>query len=132
MIASLLGLLTVVCMGKYPTDSSNWQYNAEWVGGNLNDHAVDQTDERVVQRMDMWWMMCLGPNPLHNNGNCLTVIILLLQGRRWEHCVMTGALFAVDTFLTLSGVLLCYIFMVTMSKMGNFNLIIYFLHRYMR
>jgi peptidoglycan/LPS O-acetylase OafA/YrhL len=77
-------------------------------------------------------MMCLGPNPLHNNGNCFTVLILLLQAKRWDRIVMTGALFAVDTFLTLSGVLLCYIFMVTMSKMGNFNLIIYFLHRYMR
>jgi len=64
--------------------------------------------------------------------NCFTVFILLLQIRRWDHCVFTGALFAVDTFLTISGVLLCYIFMVTMSKMGNFNFIIYFLHRYMR
>ena len=77
-------------------------------------------------------MMCEGPNPLRKNGNCFTVLILLLQARRWEHCVMTGALFAVDTFLTLSGVLLCYVFMVTMSKNGNFNLIIYILHRYMR
>jgi hypothetical protein len=77
-------------------------------------------------------MMCLEPNPLHNNGNCFTVLFLLLQGRKWEHCVITGALFAVDTFLTLSGVLLCYVFMVTMSKERNFNFIVYFLHRYMR
>jgi peptidoglycan/LPS O-acetylase OafA/YrhL len=77
-------------------------------------------------------MMCLVPNPLCNNCNCFTVLILLLQRRRWEHCVMTGALFAVDTFLTLSGVLLCYIFMVTMSGKGNFNPIIYFVHRYLR
>jgi peptidoglycan/LPS O-acetylase OafA/YrhL len=64
--------------------------------------------------------------------NVLTVLIPLLQVGRWEHCVMTGFYFAVDTFFTISGVLLCYVFMVTMRKDTNFNYITYFVHRYMR
>ena len=98
----------------------------------MSEYAGYQIDERVAHE---------DRNVIHDmprskttsqQCNCFTVLILLLQVRRWDHCFFTGAFFAVDTFLTLSGVLLCYIFMVTTSKTGNFNYIIYFLHRYMR
>jgi hypothetical protein len=98
----------------------------------VNERAGYQIDERVAQEDGDVIHDVPRYKSTSQQCNCFTVLILLLQARRWEHCVLTGGLFAVDTFLTLSGVLLCYIFMVTMSKKGKFNLIIYFLHRYMR
>jgi len=98
----------------------------------VNEHAGYQIEERVAHEDGDVIHDVPRSKTISQQCNCFTVFILLLQIRRWDHCVMIGALFAVDTFLTLSGVLLCYIFMVTMSKMGNFNLIIYFLRRYMR
>lgn len=98
----------------------------------MNEHAGYQIEERVAQEDGDVINDVSRSISTSQQCNCFTVLILLLQIRRWEHCVVTGALFAVDTFLTLSGVLLCYIFMVTMSKKGNFNLIVYFLHRYTR
>jgi len=98
----------------------------------VNDQAGNQIDERVAWEDGDVMNNVPSFNSTSQQCNCFTVFILLLQARTWRHCVMTGALFAVDTFLTLSGVLLCYIFMVTMSKKGNFNFIIYVLHRYMR
>ncbi|GFG28523.1 hypothetical protein Cfor_03638, partial [Coptotermes formosanus] len=59
------------------------------------------------------------------------ILYFFEHDKMWEHCFIKGAVFAVDSFLTLSGALLCYIFMTTMSKGRNFSLIIYFLHRYM-
>ncbi|PNF44093.1 hypothetical protein B7P43_G16235 [Cryptotermes secundus] len=51
--------------------------------------------------------------------------------RDWGHVAVPGALFAVDSFLLVSGTLLCYTFMKT-SKDVNFNLPLYILYRYMR
>jgi len=98
----------------------------------VNEYAGYQIDERVAHEDGDVINDVPRSKTTSQQCNCFTLLILLLQARRWEQCVWTGAVFAVDTFLTLSGVLLCYIFMVTMSKKGNFNFIIYFLHRYMR
>lgn len=98
----------------------------------MNDHAGYQVDERIAQEDGDVIHDVPRSNSTSQQCNCFTVLILLLQARRWEHCVVTGGLFAVDTFLTLSGVVLCYIFMVSMTKKRNFNVIIYYLHRYMR
>jgi hypothetical protein len=98
----------------------------------VSDHAGDQIDKRVAQKNGDVMNDVPRSKSTSQHCNCFTILIFLLQVRRWDHCVMTGAYLAVDTFLTISGVLLCYIFMVTMTKIGNFNLIIYFLQRYMR
>lgn len=43
-----------------------------------------------------------------------------------------GADVAVDTFLLLSGLLVGYIFMSAMAKGAKFNILIFYLHRYIR
>lgn len=63
----------------------------------------------------------------------INILSFVKELRNWGHVIVISAFFAVDSFLLLSGTLLCYVFMKTMSQRGvKFNLLIYILHRYMR
>nr|CAH7737188.1 unnamed protein product [Callosobruchus chinensis] len=46
--------------------------------------------------------------------------------------IVHAGVFAVDTFFCLSGLLLTYTFMKTVNKLNKFNLLSFYLHRYLR
>lgn len=75
-------------------------------------------------------MMCIHPHPFLKNCNTFIVLFLLLQIINWGHVLVVSAVFSVDTFLLLSGALLSYVFLEYGGR--KFNILIYFIHRYLR
>ena len=49
----------------------------------------------------------------------------------WGYEVITNALPAVDTFFFMSGLLVCYLALGTLEK-GRFNIILFYVHRFIR
>ncbi|KAJ8668279.1 hypothetical protein QAD02_009942 [Eretmocerus hayati] len=50
----------------------------------------------------------------------------------WKSLYIFTAPYAVDTFFTVSGFLMTYLFLKEMSKKPNFNIPMYYIHRYLR
>ncbi|XP_031780038.1 LOW QUALITY PROTEIN: nose resistant to fluoxetine protein 6 [Nasonia vitripennis] len=57
---------------------------------------------------------------------------ILNWAQSWKSLYIFTAPFAVDTFLTISGFLMTYLFLKQMPKQKSFNVPMYYLHRYFR
>nr|CAI5851555.1 unnamed protein product [Callosobruchus analis] len=62
----------------------------------------------------------------------INLVDLLAYINTLKAMVVHAGVFAVDTFFCLSGLLLTYIFIKSVNKMDKFNLLSFYLHRYLR
>lgn len=51
---------------------------------------------------------------------------------KWSSLIIIAGTFSVDTFFVISGLLLSFLFFTKMSKGENFNIILFWIHRYLR
>lgn len=141
MIITILGLLCLFST-SYELLVENKEKCPAWVrvfswysnGKKLFEPIPPSDPLRALQGLrfiSIMWIV-IGHAYINNKLPSINLLSKLEQSRDWWHMIPLNAVYGVDTFFVISGMLLCYTFMKSMESGSKFNLPVFYLHRYFR
>ncbi|XP_028982413.1 nose resistant to fluoxetine protein 6-like, partial [Diachasma alloeum] len=85
-----------------------------------------------IRFFSMGWVVLGHVYYIHSYGIISNQLAVAKWRKSWDSLYIVIAPFTVDTFFVISGFLISYLFLKNMAKGGKFNVIMYYVHRYLR
>ncbi|XP_066999863.2 nose resistant to fluoxetine protein 6 [Anabrus simplex] len=99
---------------------------------SINSSSETMTAVNGIRFISMGWVV-LGHRYLVVSGlPSINMVYLNDFKKDWSRLTIMNGTLSVDTFFLLSGLLTSYVFLKEMEKRGRFNILLFYVHRYIR